>query len=35
MLLLFASGQGILIWAGPHPARTVLIEPEIRITRVT
>lgn len=36
LLLLFNSSvQGTLVWSGPHPARTVLIEPEIRRVVIT
>lgn len=36
LLLLFNSSvQSPLQWSGPSPSRTVLIVPEIRITRIT
>ena len=36
LLLLFSSSsQGVLVWYGPHPNRTVLIEPETRIAKIT
>lgn len=35
LLLLNGSTQGSLVWSGPEPTRTVLIEPEIRVIRIT